>query len=178
MDNIYLRELSLDDGEKELEFVRNFPETENGFQNVCKGESLQNLENFKKRIKEKIDQSNGIGLPEGRVPETVYWIMKGDTIVGIGKLRHYLNDILLKHGGNIGYGIAEDYRGMGIGSKALSLLIEESKKYDQEEILITVDDDNIASCKVVEKNGGILRDTENGCCYYWVRIKDKQPKTV
>lgn len=178
IDNIYLRELSAEDGEKELKFLREFPVEENGFQNPCREESLLSIENFKQWLIKIVNISKGIGLSEGHVPETIYWIIYNENVVGIGRLRHYLNNHLLQHGGNIGYGISSAYRGKGIGKKALSLLVEESKKYDQEKVLLTVDEGNIASRKIIEDNGGVLDRIENGCCYYWIRIKDKQPKTV
>ena len=56
--------------------------------------------------------------------------------------------------------------------------LKEAEKYDQEEVLLTTDEDNIGSRKVIENNSGELRKTENGSCYYWIKIKDKQPKTV
>ena len=178
MEEVYLRELSLNDGEKELDFLRKFPKEENGFQNPCKEEFLSNLDSFRNWLIDRVNKSNGIGVAEGRVPETVYWIIMNDEMVGIGRLRHHLNDNLLKHGGSIGYGVSSDHRGKGIGNKALSLLLEESKKYDQEEVLLTVDSGNLASRKVIENNGGVLRKEEDGTCFYWIKIKDKQAKTV
>lgn len=178
MEEIYLRELSLTDGEKELKFLRDFPTEENGFQNPCKEEFLSDITSFKKWLENRTNISKGIDLPEGRVPETIYWIMKDDNIVGIGRLRHYLNEKLLQHGGNIGYGISTLYRGMGIGKKALSLLIEESKKYDLDKVLLTVDEGNMASRKIIESNFGVLDRIDDGCCYYWINTKKIQPKTV
>jgi len=178
MEEIYLREVSINDGEIELEFLRKFPTEENGFQNPCREESLASLENFKLWLEDRVNKSNGIGISEGRVPETIYWIMMNEKIVGIGRLRHYLNDNLLKHGGSIGFGISSNYRGKGIATKALPLMLIEAKKFDQEEVLLTVDSDNMASRKVIENNGGILRKEEDQTCYYWIKIKDKQPKTV
>ncbi len=176
MEEIYLRELSIDDGEKELEYLRNLPTNENGFENPAKGNSLDNIDTFKEWLIMRSNQSKGIGLKEGNVPQTIYWIMMGSNIVGIGKLRHYLNDKLLQHGGNIGFGILEEYRGRGIGTKALNLLLEESKKYDQDEVLLTADEDNMGSRKSIENNGGVLRRIEDGCCFYWIKIREKKPK--
>lgn len=171
LEDIYLKELSLEDGEKELEYLRKLPENENGFRNPSKEEDLINLETFRKWLEQKINESEGTNLPEGYVPQTIYWIMLEDKIVGIGKVRHYLNDILLKHGGNIGYGILKEYWGKGIGTKALELLLKKSSKYDQEEVLLTSNEDNIASRRVIEKNGGVLRKIEEESCYYWIKVK-------
>lgn len=170
MSKIYLRKISLEDGLRELEFLKSIPEKENGFENPADIEDLMNLEKFKEWVKAKINDSKGINLKEGYVPQTIYWVMEDDNVVGIGKLRHYLNDHLLKHGGNIGYGVALNYRGKGIATKALALLIEEAKQYDQEEVLLTTDENNIGSRKVIENNGGILKKNEEGTCFYWIKL--------
>ncbi|HOO67944.1 MAG TPA: GNAT family N-acetyltransferase [Bacilli bacterium] len=177
MEEIYLRELNINDGEKELEYLRNLPEKENGFENPAKKDSLDNINNFKLWLMQKVNDSEGTNLPEGYVPQTIYWIMMGDKIVGLGKVRHYLNDNLRKHGGNIGYGTSKEYWGKGIGTKALALLLKESSKYDQEEVLLTANEDNIGSRRVIEKNGGVLRKIEDNLCFYWIKIKDKAPKS-
>lgn len=178
MEEVYIKELSLNDGERELEFLRNLPKKERGFENPSDTRDLINIETFKEWLGAKTNEAKGIDLKEGYVPQTIYWIMMGDKVVGIGKLRHYLNDHLLEHGGNIGYGVASEYRGKGIATKALSLILKEAEKYDQDEVLLTTDEDNIGSRKVIENNGGELRKIKNDTCYYWIRIKDKQPKTV
>lgn len=178
MVEVYLRELSIEDGEKELEYLRNFPDRENGFENPAHIEDLKDEASFSLWLQGKVNGSKGINLKEGRVPQTIYWIMVEDKIVGIGKLRHYLNESLLNYGGNIGYAISSEYRGKGIASKALSLILQEANNHEQEEVLLTVDSDNIASCKVIENNGGILKKEEDGTCFYWIKIKDKHSKTV
>lgn len=94
--NIYLRPLSLNDGEKELEYLRNLPENENGFYNPASQEELVNLETFQKWLNQRYSESKGENLKEGYVPQTIYWVMNGNNIVGIGKLRHYLNEKLLE----------------------------------------------------------------------------------
>lgn len=178
MEEVYLRELSLNDGEKELEFMRNLPKKERGFENPSDPDDLINIETFKEWLGKKSNEAKGLDLKEGYVPQTIYWIMLGNEVVGIGKLRHYLNDHLLQHGGNIGYGVSNEYRGKGIATKALALILKEAEKYDQDEVLLTTDEDNVGSRKVIENNNGVLKKIENGSCYYWIKIKDKQPKTV
>lgn len=178
MNEVYLKELSINDGEKELEFLRGLPEKENGFENPSDSSDLEDINKFKNWLERKINEAKGINLKEGYVPQTMFWIIYNNQVVGIAKLRHYLNDHLLMHGGNIGYGVAKEYRRMGIATKALALLLEEAKKYDQEEVLLTTDLENYGSRKVIENNNGRLEKIEEDTCFYWIKIKDKQPKTV
>jgi predicted acetyltransferase len=63
-------------------------------------------------------------------------------------------------GGNIGYDVSPSYRRNGFGTKILQITVEEAKKIGMENVLITCDDDNIGSYKVIENNMGKLIDIE------------------
>ena len=45
---IYLRKLNINDGKKELEYLKNLPENENGFCNPATVAELNNKESFQK----------------------------------------------------------------------------------------------------------------------------------
>ena len=65
----------------------------------------------------------------------------------------------MQFGGNIGYGIHPKYWKQGYGTMALKLGLEKAKEIGlKDKVLITCDDDNIGSCKIIEKNGGILEN--------------------
>ena len=66
---------------------------------------------------------------------------------------------MLRFGGNIGYGVRISEWGKGLGTTMLA----EALKYAGEVVgleraLITCNDNNIASARVIEKNGGRLQD--------------------
>jgi len=176
---ITLRKLKLTDGDKERRFLQSFPHVENGFHNPAHEEDLADKESFKKWLKKKVDESNGI-TREGHVPQTIYWVESEGKIVGVGKVRHYLNDDLRHNGGgHIGLGgIAKENRGKGIGTEALRLLIEEARKLGEKDLLITPSENNFGSRRITEKNGGVLekiiddpRYPDKRLAFYW--IKDK-----
>ncbi len=97
--------------------------------------------------------------PSGqRVPETFYWLVLGDEYIGELGLRHTLNDSLKRFGGHIGYKIRPSQRCKGYGTRICQLGIIEARKLGITEILITCDDNNIGSQKIIEANGGILKD--------------------
>lgn len=97
--------------------------------------------------------------PSGkRVPETIYWFVIGDEYIGELGLRHTLNDNLARYGGHIGYKIRPSKRRKGYGTRMCQLGIIEAHKLGITEILITCDDNNIGSQKIIEANGGILKD--------------------
>lgn len=112
---------------------------------------------------------------DGFVPETVFWlIVDGDIYAGELGVRHHLTDSLLRFGGHIGYKIRPTLRRKGYGTLMCKLGIEEAHKLGIDDILITCDDNNIGSKKIIEANGGILKDKVNNnrgvlTCRYWIR---------
>lgn len=101
---------------------------------------------------------------DGFVPSTAFWlIVEGDVYAGELDIRHHLNDSLRRFGGHIGYKVRPTMRRMGYGKLMCKLGIEEARKMGITDILITCDDDNIGSQKIIEANGGILKDKiDNG----------------
>ena len=100
-------------------------------------------------------------LPPDRVGEDKYWLVDDEKAYFIGEIavRHRLNDALALRGGHIGYGVRYSEWNRGYGTKMLGLALERAKEMHISPVLITCNDDNIASARVMEKNGFILRDT-------------------
>ena len=111
---------------------------------------------------------NECDLPYDRVGEDKYWLVDDERAYFIGEIaiRHRLNDVLMKRGGHIGYGVRYSEWDRGYGTKMLELALEKAREMRISPVLITCDDDNPASARVMEKNGFILRDkvivSENG----------------
>jgi len=110
-------------------------------------------------IKEAIRNSKGIHVPADWVPSSTYWLVDGKTFIGHVNIRHRLNYQLEKIGGHIGFFIRPSAQGMGYGKEILRLSLDKARKLGIASALITCDADNARSRKVIEKNGGILRDT-------------------
>ncbi len=118
-------------------------------------EDLQH--NFEEFVKDQLETHKG--LDEGRVPNTNFWIIdKNDEYCGRISLRHYLNEKLERFGGHIGYDIIPSKRGKSYATKALTLCLEEAKKLGLEKVMLTCDNDNIPSIKIIERNGGMMQD--------------------
>ena len=165
--NIELRELSLKDGEEVFNMLKEMPAVSNGFYNTGYGISRDEFSSY---LMENHNCSKGIGLKEGYVPQTMYWLYIDGRIVGMGKLRHYLTDTLRKEGGHIGYGLLPKEIGKGYGNIILRELLKEAKKIGVEEALLTCNTDNIPSKKVIERNGGKLQDTFEDHYRYWIEL--------
>lgn len=114
---------------------------------------------FERFVRELNERAEGKHLPEGFVPETVYWLVGGGEYVGRLSIRHRLTAHLLKIGGHIGYDIRPSKRQQGYGTEILRLGLMEAKKMGLERVLLTVDEGNIASRKIIEKNGGVLENS-------------------
>ena len=108
------------------------------------------------KIKEREEGKN---LPADRVPQTELWLVQNDKFIGWTKIRHRLNENLLLQGGHIGYSIRPSARNKGYGTKILELALAEAKSMGIDKVLVTCDDDNIGSVKIIEKNGGTLENT-------------------
>ena len=89
------------------------------------------------------------------VPSTFLVADVGGEVVGRTSIRHELNDYLAALGGHIGSAVRPAYRGRGHAREILrqSLVIARA-----EGVLVTCDDDNIASRRTIERVGGVLDD--------------------
>ncbi len=118
----------------------------------------------------------GLHLPEDYVSSTTYWGFIGAELVGRLMLRHRLNERLRRTGGNIGYVVVPEYRRRGIATGMLRLALPLAKERGLDRALITCDEDNTASRRVIEKCGGLLEATspipETGViqCRYWISL--------
>ena len=100
----------------------------------------------------------GINLPEGRVPQTTYWLVENGEFIGEISIRHDLTDFLLKYGGNIGYGVRMTKWRQGYGTKMLKMGLKKAKAMGLSRVLITCNIDNYGSMGVIENNGGVLEN--------------------
>jgi predicted acetyltransferase len=105
------------------------------------------------------DHEQGVNLPEYWVPATTFWLIDNSRFVGHVNIRHELTKKLQQEGGHIGYAIRPSERRKGRGSEILRLALIEAKRLELERALLTCDDVNIGSQKIIEKNGGVLQDT-------------------
>jgi predicted acetyltransferase len=109
---------------------------------------LRKLERYKR----------GIDLPARWVRSTFLAAFAGRELVGRVSVRHELNDFLLELGGHIGYCVRPQHRRRGYAGEILrqGLVIARAEGVDR--VLVTCDEDNVASARVIERNGGVLED--------------------
>ena len=102
-------------------------------------------------------------VPEGLVPSSTYLGIreKDNYIVGMIDIRHYLNEYLTQVGGNIGYSVRKTERNKGYAKQMLKLALKKCKELKIKKVLITCDEDNIASEKVILSANAKFEDIRN-----------------
>jgi predicted acetyltransferase len=106
--------------------------------------------------------------PAQLVPETVLWWTERREYLGRISIRHRLNDALLRKGGNIGYDVRPSARRRGHATAMLAAALPVAAGLGIEHARIDCDVTNIASRRVIEKNGGLFEKEEGGSLYFWV----------
>ncbi len=133
---------------------------------------------FGKYVQDRLNWKKGKNLPEGWVPASTFWLVRNDNVIlGTSSLRHELSGQLRNIGGHIGFNIRPSERRKGYGTAILALTLEKAKELGLKRVLVTCDDNNISSAKIIEKNGGILEDKycndelEQPKRRYWIKIE-------
>lgn len=106
---------------------------------------------------EWIELDDGSQAP--RVGSTTLWLSSDSRFIGSINIRHKLTPNLEKFGGHIGYCIRPRDRRKGHAQHMLSQGIRYAKeRLGLHALLLTCNDDNIASIRTIEANGGCLLD--------------------
>ncbi len=122
------------------------------------------------------DECAGRNIAPGRVAHTMLYAFLNGKIIGRVSIRHELNDFLLRRGGNIGYSVAESYRRKGFATELMRAGMDYCKTLGLPKILVTCDDENVPSWKIIEKFDATLEnkfidETENKTIRrYWVKL--------
>jgi predicted acetyltransferase len=137
---------------------------------------VEDLEkDFASYVKLLHDRAEGRNLPEGYVPDTTYWLIDNGKFIGRVSFRHTLTESLRKVGGHIGYDIRPSKRNKGYGKKMLALALQKARQLGLHKVLITCDETNIASKKIIEANGGVFENAleipnEPKKLRYWITL--------
>ena len=136
-----------------IEYAREFQAAEEDY---IHGSGLKLTDDFGQFLQTLRDHSKGINLPEGWVPGSTYWLVREGRVLGVSNLRHDLTEFLRHEGGHIGYSVRPTERSKGYATLMVKLVLEKARALGLERVLITCDKDNVASARVIQKNGGEL----------------------
>ncbi|RPF53188.1 GNAT family N-acetyltransferase [Aquisalibacillus elongatus] len=121
-------------------------------------------------------ESRGM-VREGWVANTTFFLVNDDDyIVGSCNMRHELNDKLLEIGGHVGYGVRPTERGKGYATVMLKKCLEHLRTLGVKKALVTCNNENAGSKKVILKNGGIQDESfveEDGTIVnrFWINLE-------
>ena len=92
----------------------------------------------------------------GPLPTSTFDLMEANMVIGCIQIRHQPShsiDVPANMESHIFYEIDPAYRGKGFGRKILELGPQEAKKLGLNEVMVTCDEDNLPSKKIIEANG-------------------------
>jgi predicted acetyltransferase len=120
-----------------------------------------NPEEFLSGLVARTPNGEVITLPDGsqapRLPGYRRWLWDGEFCGSIGFRWQVGTSALPPHVlGHIGYAVVPWKQGLGYATEALRQLLQGVRAEELEYVEITTDPDNIASRRVVERNGGVL----------------------
>jgi predicted acetyltransferase len=153
--NILLRPLCIKDEQSFKCAVNEFLTDKSGFEFAF---NYDTSIHFSEYIRMVNDWSSGFNLPDKFVPNTFLVGLVNNKIIGRVSIRHILSEYLAVAGGHIGYGIVPSERYKSYGTMLLKLAIPVAFSLGIYRILITCDNDNFGSRKIIEKNGGIFEN--------------------
>lgn len=141
-----------DMGLDEYEMYQNIPSKEIGITNILNGCSYKQYKEIMNKFKEEM-----IIMNESLNTTTNRYIFYVDDIpIGEIGIRTTLNDFWINRGSQIFYKIREDKRSKGYGTIMLKMALTECKKLGMKQVRINCNDYNIASKKIIVKNGGMI----------------------
>ena len=110
------------------------------------------------------------------VPVTQLWYVDGSDYLGTVVIRRELTAELARVGGHLGYHVVPSHRRRGHAGRMLADALVFCAHFGLSRVLLTCDEANVASRKVIEANGGQPDGMADGELRYWIRtFADHRP---
>jgi predicted acetyltransferase len=133
------------------------------------GASWHSLEGFRSYVEHVRQQAREEApRPAHYVPATTFWWVEGAEYLGRIAIRHRLTPTLIEVGGHIGYDVRASARGRGHATAMLAAALPVANRLGIDPALLTCHRANVASRRVIERNGGVLEDERYGGLRFFV----------
>jgi len=158
-----------------LAHKQSFLEAVNEFRAEGRPAQIEGADDFEEHVRLSLAHSRGEELGN-LVSGTDFWMIDEDGFAGRVSIRHRLNEHLERFGGHMGYEVRPSKRRRGYATLAAHLALDEARKIGLERLLITCDETNVASRKIIEGIGGRLQDkvewgtTRPATLRFWVEL--------
>lgn len=172
---LYLKEISYDMKDEIMDYRKEFIEHQSSLDGTS---GLDNYNCFDEWYEHLQSLKNKESLPEGFVSSSTYVLIANNYIVGMIDIRHELNDGLLKTGGHIGYSVRPSQRLKGYASSMLKLGLDKCREFGINNVLVTCHENNLASKRTIEKNGGVLENSIDHHLRYWITLTPRPIMTI
>lgn len=116
----------------------------------------------------RLDQIESGRCPFGRLPATFLLAEVGGVLVGRTSIRFQLDEAMREFGGHIGYCVLPAHRRRGYATEILRQSLVVAREHGVTRALLTCDETNVASQRVIEACGGVLTDTLGATRRYWI----------
>ena len=140
-------------------------------------EEIDEIQNRPKDFLDRIlNPAKEFLLPNGKTVQRVdgitLWVVQANNFIGNLNIRFHLNEILERNGGHIGYSVHSKYRQQGIATKMLKYgLAFCATELKLDTALLTCEETNLASARVIEKCNGKLQDIIPSSFFENIKIK-------
>ena len=99
--------------------------------------------------------SEGRFLPAGWKPCTTRFYERAGELLGVVNVRHVLDERMRRLGGHVGYSVCPSARRQGISTALLAAGLEVLGDLGVDQALLTCDQDNTGSIRIIEGHGGV-----------------------
>ena len=125
-------------------------------------------------------EARGENLPPGVCAQTTYILLDASGRA-LGEIRFRPNpgateDEMLAQNGHIGYNVRPSARNRGVATHMLALTLERARAAGLQRVVLPIENENPASVRVIERNGGRLTrritDPKTGAVtsVYWIEL--------
>lgn len=170
MNNIWLKEVSLEDDDRYFHLLVELANYEDAYAHPVPSDfSYEDYPYFKVA---RVKMATNDNLPANVMPTSTFWVMDKEEPIGYATLKHKIDEN--KPGGHLGCCLKKDYQNRGIGSVVadnLSRIAYEDLGIT--ELIYTSKNENIQSQKSLQKIGATFVSIHDGYHFYKVDLAKK-----